>query len=244
MEQNIVPVPGPSDNPPEESLDENAEPEFPKDKLASLDEKISNLRWVVPVLPDQELECLLKVSIELSRKGLDTRSEPCQRFFREGLTISFKKILTDDAVSSWKPNIHLCINQNCLRLVELCVIKLPHDWFPLLDLLAMVFNPNNKFHTFNACKQSDTAGPCINLSEEELFARPINDLRNARGWLVDLINRFGELGGFQALLERFQTGKNLSLAVVYALIRPFGLAYEYLTPHTINKYLLPILVKV
>lgn len=76
--------------------------------------------------------------------GIDTNSEACQRFFREGLTISFTKILTDDAVSSWKYNIHLCIFQNCLRLVELCVIKLPHDWFPLLELLAMLFNPNNK----------------------------------------------------------------------------------------------------
>lgn len=211
--------------------------------MASLDEKISNVRWVVPVLPDQELECLLKASIELSKKGLDTKSEACQRFFREGLTISFKKILTDDAVSSWKPNIHLYINQNCLKLVELCVIKLPHDWFPLLDLLAMVFNPNNKFHTFNASRQSETAGPTCNLSEEELFARPLSDFRNARGWLVDLINKFGELGGFQLLLERFQSGKNLNVALVYALLRPFGLAYEYLTPHTISKYILPILVR-
>lgn len=199
---------------------------------------------MVPVLPEQELECLLKASIDLSRKGLDTRSEACQRFFREGLTISFTKILTDEAVSSWKPNIHACINQNCIRLVELCVIKLPQDWFPLLELLAMVFNPNNKFHTFNASRQSETAGPNSNLSEEELFARPLNDSRNSRGWLVDLINRFGESGGFKMLLERFQCGKNLSVAVVYALLRPFGLCYEYLTPHTINKYIIPVLVSI
>lgn len=76
--------------------------------------------------------------------GQDVRSEACQRFFREGLTISFTKILTDDAVNSWKHNIQHCILQNCERLVELCVIKLNQDWFPLLDLLAMVFNPNNK----------------------------------------------------------------------------------------------------
>lgn len=76
--------------------------------------------------------------------GLDTRSEACQRFFREGLTISFTKILTDDAVNSWKPNIQLYIYQNCQRLVELCVVKLNQDWFPLLDLLAMLFNPNCK----------------------------------------------------------------------------------------------------
>lgn len=120
------------------------------------------------------------------------------------------------------------------------MVKLPHDWFPLLDLLAMVLNPNNKFHTFNTPRQSETVG--ANVSEEELFARPSADLRNPRGWLVDLINRFGELGGFQLLLDRFQSGKNLSVSVVFALLRPFGLCYEFLSPHTISKYILPILV--
>lgn len=52
------------------SNEEITEPEFPHIKLASLDEKISNLRWVVPVLPEQELECLLQVSIDLAKKGL------------------------------------------------------------------------------------------------------------------------------------------------------------------------------
>ncbi len=39
----------------------------------------------------------------------DTRSEACQRFFREGLTISFTKILTDEAVSGWKYEIHVSV---------------------------------------------------------------------------------------------------------------------------------------
>lgn len=154
----------------EEGNQQRLEPEFPHTKLATLDEKISSPRWVVPVLPEQELECLLQASIDLCKKGkflpfqdrfssrisvlnsyqvniflgIDVQSEACQRFFREGLTISFTKILTDDAVNSWKLNIHNCIHANCERLVELCVLKLDEDWFPLLDLLAMVFNPNNK----------------------------------------------------------------------------------------------------
>ncbi|XP_044752373.1 probable ubiquitin carboxyl-terminal hydrolase FAF-X [Coccinella septempunctata] len=233
-------VPGSSDDALQVQND-MVEPEFPHDKLTSLDEKISNIRWVVPVLPEQELECLLKVSTELAKKNLDTKSEACQRFFRESLTISFNKIIQDDAVSSWKPNIHFCIQQNCLKLVELCVAKLPHDWFPLLDLLAMIFNPSTKFHTFNSARSSETAGPNCNLSEEELYARSSSDIRNPRGWLVDLINRFGDLHGFHILLERFQSGNNLSVSIVYALIKPFGFCYEYLTPHTIHKFMLPIL---
>lgn len=241
ISENQTALSGITENNPSEINEDNAEPEFPHNKLASLDEKISNVRWVVPVLPDQELECLLKVSIDLAKKNLDIRSEACQRFFREGLTTSFTKILTDDAVSSWKPNIHTCIYQNCLKLIELCVAKLPYDWFPLLDLLALVLNPNNKFHTFNANKPSDTVPPSANLSEEELYARPLPDFRSPRGWLIDMINHFGELQGFHQLLERFKSGKNLGVSIVFSLIRPFGLCYEYLTPHTINKFILPIL---
>ncbi|XP_023706840.1 probable ubiquitin carboxyl-terminal hydrolase FAF-X isoform X1 [Cryptotermes secundus] len=223
-----------------EDNSEVTEPDFPHAKLALLDEKISSPRWVVPVLPEQELEVLLQASIDLCRKGLDVHSEACQRFFREGLTVSFTKILTDDAVNSWKFNIHHCIYQNCERLVELCVVKLSQDWFPLLDLLAMVFNPNNKFHTFNGTRPSETVSPGSNIPDEDLYAQLPPDTRTPRGWLVDLINRFGNLGGFQILLERFQSGKNLTVSVIYALIRPFGLCYEFLTVHTIVKYLMPI----
>ena len=40
------------------------------------------------------------------------RSEPCQRFFRDGLTTSFTKILTDEAVSGWKFEIHVSDLEN------------------------------------------------------------------------------------------------------------------------------------
>ena len=42
--------------------------------------------------------------------GRDTEVEACQRFFREGLTLSFNRILTDDAVSTWKPDIQVYIH--------------------------------------------------------------------------------------------------------------------------------------
>ncbi|XP_066599991.1 ubiquitin carboxyl-terminal hydrolase 9X [Prorops nasuta] len=219
---------------------QQGEPDFPVAKLNMLHEKISSPRWVVPVLPEQELECLLQASIELCKKGIDVQSEACQRFYREGLTISFTKILTDDAVNTWKLNIHNCIKANCERLVELCVWKLRDDWFPLLDLLAMVFNPSNKFHAFNATRISDIVPIGTDIKDEEYFARSPPDSRSPRGWLVDLINCFGNLDGFEILLSRFQSGRNLTVPVIYALIRPFGLCYELLTVHTIVKYLMPI----
>lgn len=43
---------------------------FPEAKLKALEEKISHPRWVVPVLPEQELEALLVAATELAAKGI------------------------------------------------------------------------------------------------------------------------------------------------------------------------------
>lgn len=53
----------------EDSNQLHGEPDFPVSKLNMLHEKISSPRWVVPVLPEQELECLLQASIDLCKKG-------------------------------------------------------------------------------------------------------------------------------------------------------------------------------
>ena len=75
-------------------------------------------------------------------------------------------------MSSWKPEIHKCILRNSERLLELIVCKLSQDWFPLLDLLAVLFNPNNKFHTFNSNRPPETYSLDTPIADDELFARP------------------------------------------------------------------------
>ncbi|XP_053562456.1 probable ubiquitin carboxyl-terminal hydrolase FAF-X [Bombina bombina] len=228
---------GQGDTPPQL---EDEEPAFPHTDLAKLDDMINRPRWVVPVLPKGELEVLLEAAIDLSKKGLDVKSEACQRFFRDGLTISFTKILTDEAVSGWKFEIHRCIINNTHRLVELCVSKLPQDWFPLLELLAMALNPHCKFHIYNGTRPSETVPAGVQLAEDELFARP-PDPRSPKGWLVDLINKFGTLNGFQILHDRFMNGSALNVQIIAALIKPFGQCYDFLTLHTVKKYFLPII---
>ncbi|XP_069354342.1 ubiquitin carboxyl-terminal hydrolase 9X isoform X2 [Maniola hyperantus] len=183
---------------------------FPEAKLKALEEKISHPRWVVPVLPEQELEALLIASMELATKGEDVNNAHCQRFYNDALTVSFTKILTDDAVSSWKNNIQQCVRSNCEKLVKLCAMKLDDPRF--LHLLYMVFNPGNKFHTFNASRTCEglsicnisTTGGQGSTQESEVFARS-QDHRTPRGWLVHLINVFGQAGGFVKLRERFES---------------------------------------
>ena len=213
---------------------------FPVQKLSKLEELISNPRWVIPVLPKAELEVLLDYSIQLAKLRLDTESEACLRFYRDGLLVSFTKIMTDEAVSNWRQDIHKCILKNCERLIELCVLKIFDDWFPTLELLAMVLNPANKFHVYNASRQSEEKfdGP-PGSPDFEPFAKSV-DPRQPRGWLVDLINRFGFFGGFERLSERFKTNENLTVPLIHALVRPFGNCHELLTPKAVNLYLLPI----
>jgi ubiquitin carboxyl-terminal hydrolase 9/24 len=64
-----------------------------------------------------------------------------------------------------------------------------------------------------------------------------------KGWLIDCINRFGDLGGFDKILTRFLSSETkLTISVVVALLKPWGLCYEYLTQSTIKKYFAPIIV--
>ncbi|MGH0117788.1 UNVERIFIED_CONTAM: hypothetical protein FKN15_039959 [Acipenser sinensis] len=100
---------------------------------------------------------------------------------------------------------------------ELCVAKLSQDWFPLLELIAMALNPHCKFHIYNGTRPSETVPAGVQLAEDELFARP-PDPRSPKGWLVDLINKFGSLNGFQILTDRFMSGQALNVQIIAALI--------------------------
>lgn len=207
---------------------------FPVTKLTSLNIKISSPRWVVPVMPEQELECLLNAAIKLSQVGVDSECEPCLKFYRDELSTSFIKILTDEAVNSWKYNIHHCILMSCGKLLHLCALHMKDDNPYLLELLGIVMDPENKFHTHNASRHPElyvaqtqqpstsatpssvgtgaataptaTAEHWGTLTDSQIFARPPPEPRSPKGWLVDLINRFGQMGGFDNLLERFNIG--------------------------------------
>lgn len=41
----------------------------------------------------------------------------------------------------------------------------------------------------------------------------------SQGWLVDLINKFGTLNGFQMLHDRFMSGQALNVQIIAALIK-------------------------
>lgn len=73
--------------------------------------------------------------------------------------------------------------------------------------------------------------------EKDVYAA-LPDSRCLRGWLISLINKFGSLGGFQKLLDRFMKGPPLTVPLIAALLKPFGLCYEYLAQWTVETYFL------
>lgn len=168
------------------------------------------------MLPDQELESLLNYTIKLTIAGIDQECEACIRFYRDEMTTSFTKILSDDAVSSWKINIHNNILILCGKLLQLCALHMRADNSYMLELLAIVFDPENKFHSHNAhnaARQSElftVHGSMAADSNWNQFAKSPLEPRPPKGWLVDLINTFGQFGGFEQLLERFNLGFALS----------------------------------
>ena len=80
----------------------------------------------------------------------DTECELCQRFFRDGLTTSFNRILTDEAVTSWKPDIQVCVCvacRMCLFYLEYCMLYIGGGggWGSLyvIDLSYMMWCQNS-----------------------------------------------------------------------------------------------------
>ena len=92
----------------------------------------------------------------------------------------------------------------------------------------MVLNPANKFHGYNSSRPSEFKLPSpprqaqdpddLN-SHEEAYAC-VNDGPYSKGWLVDLINRFGHHGGFAKLADRFSADNMATLTVplIHALV--------------------------
>ncbi|XP_065841242.1 ubiquitin carboxyl-terminal hydrolase 9X-like isoform X2 [Oscarella lobularis] len=224
----------PPSSPPPSTTENVGEADFPVKVLQKLDDSLNRTKWIVPVTPRGDLEVLLLAAIQLCKRGLDSQSEPCQRFFRDGLYSSFVKILTDEAVCSWKAEIQQYIQENNLRLVQLCVLKLNDDVLHLLDLLAMVLSSSSRFHLVNNAKTSENSDYAFS---DVVYAKPTEP--KPKGWLVDLVNAFGSYNGFDVLRKRVLEGSNLNVQIMAALIRPFGGCADVLTLECLQKYVIP-----
>ncbi|VDM98577.1 unnamed protein product [Thelazia callipaeda] len=98
--------------------------DFPPGVLFRFYDQINRARWVIPVLPDQELETLLEISIVLIRRGADKKSTLFESFLDNGLVLVFDKLMNDEAMKDWKIDIHRCIWLNIARFLVMFTEKL------------------------------------------------------------------------------------------------------------------------
>ncbi|CAH8591225.1 unnamed protein product [Dicrocoelium dendriticum] len=138
------PYSSPTDPSLSESVD-TAQSGFPSQAWTTLNNCLSMTKWVVPVLPDSQLETLLKASIELAKLGKDTDCSMCKDFYSFGLLTSFYKTFQDGAVDGWDCQILHYIYMNALLAIELCAIKAADDCLPILELQSILFSPDSRF---------------------------------------------------------------------------------------------------
>ncbi|NXT36642.1 UBP24 hydrolase, partial [Pelecanoides urinatrix] len=105
------------------------------------------------------------------------------------------------------------------------------------------FNPDNEYHFKNRMKVCQRNWAEV-FGEGNMHAvSPISSFqKEPHGWLVDLVNRFAELGGFSAIQSKLNS-EDIELGAISALVQPFGVCAEYLNSSVVQPMLDPIIHK-
>ncbi|XP_026201108.1 ubiquitin carboxyl-terminal hydrolase 24 isoform X6 [Anabas testudineus] len=220
--------------------------EFPTTNLYELESRVFTDHWSIPYKREESLGKCLIASTCLARHGLADADENCKRFMDRCMPEAFKKLLTSNAVHKWGTEIHEGIYNMLMLLVELVAERVKQDPVPvnLMAVLTMAFNPDNEYHFKNRMKLCQRNWVDVFGEETNMFAvSPSNTYqKEPHGWLVDLVNRFGELGGFTAIQTKLNT-EEIEIACVSALVQPLGVCAEYLNSSLVQPMLDPVIHK-
>uniref|UniRef100_A0A672FKN3 ubiquitinyl hydrolase 1 n=1 Tax=Salarias fasciatus TaxID=181472 RepID=A0A672FKN3_SALFA len=220
--------------------------EFPTTNLYELESRVFTDHWSIPYKREESLGKCLIASTCLARHGLADADENCKRFMDRCMPEAFKKLLTSSAVHKWGTEIHEGIYNMLMLLVELVAERVKQDPVPvnLMGVLTMALNPDNEYHFKNRMKACQRNWAEVFGDEANMFAvSPSNTYqKEPHGWLVDLVNRFGELGGFTAIQTKLNTDE-IEIACVSALVQPLGVCAEYLNSSLVQPMLDPVIHK-
>ncbi|KAK5907307.1 hypothetical protein CesoFtcFv8_005174 [Champsocephalus esox] len=220
--------------------------EFPTTNLYELESRVFTDHWSIPYKREESLGKCLIASTCLARHGLADADENCKRFIDRCMPEAFKKLLTSSAVHKWGTEIHEGIYNMLMLLVELVAERVKQDPVPvgLMGVLTMAFNPDNEYHFKNRMKVCQRSWAEVFGEEANMFAvSPSNSYqKEPHGWLVDLVNRFGELGGFTAIQTKLNIDE-IEIACVSALVQPLGVSAEYLNSSLVQPMLDPVIHK-
>nr|XP_044995148.1 ubiquitin carboxyl-terminal hydrolase 24 isoform X2 [Jaculus jaculus] len=218
--------------------------EFPTTNLYELESRVLTDHWSIPYKREESLGKCLLASTHLATLGLSESDENCKRFMDRCMPEAFKKLLTSSAVHKWGTEIHEGIYNMLMLLIELVAERIKQDPIPtgLLGVLTMAFNPDNEYHFKNRMKVSQRNWAEV-FGEGNMFAvSPASTFqKEPHGWVVDLVNKFGELGGFAAIRAKLHS-EDMELGAVSALVQPLGVCAEYLNPSVVQPMLDPVIL--
>nr|XP_023674608.1 ubiquitin carboxyl-terminal hydrolase 24 isoform X1 [Paramormyrops kingsleyae] len=219
--------------------------EFPTTNLYELEGRVFTDHWSIPYKREESLGKCLIASTCLARLGLADADENCKRFMDRCMPEAFKKLLTSSAVHKWGTEIHEGIYNMLMLLVDLVAERVRQEPVPvgLMSVLTMAFNPDNEYHFKNRMKSCQRNWLEV-FGEDNMFAvSPTSSYqKEPHGWLVDLVNRFGEMGGFTAIQGRLNA-EEIEIGDVSALVQPLGVCAEYLNSSLVQPMLDPVIHK-
>ncbi|KAH0618572.1 hypothetical protein JD844_017919, partial [Phrynosoma platyrhinos] len=217
--------------------------EFPTTNLYELESRVLTDHWSIPYKREESLGKCLIASTYLARLGLSDSDENCRRFMDRCMPEAFKKLLTSSAVHKWGTEIHEGIYNMLMLLVDLAAERIKQDPIPvgLLAVLTMALNPDNEYHFKNRMKVCQRNWAEV-FGEGNMYAvSPISTFqKEPHGWLVDLVNRFAELGGFSAIQSKLHS-EDIELGAVSSLVQPLGVCAEYLNSSVVQPMLDPVI---
>ncbi|XP_053324952.1 ubiquitin carboxyl-terminal hydrolase 24 [Spea bombifrons] len=213
--------------------------EFPTTNLYELESRVLTDHWSIPYKREESLGKCLIASTYLAKNGLSDSDENCRRFMDRCMPEAFKKLLTSSAVHKWGTEIHEGIYNMLMLLVDLVAERIKQEPIPigLLGVLTMAFNPDNEYHFKNRMKMCQKNWAEVFGEGSSYAVSPASTLqKEPHGWLVDLVNRFGELGGFAAIQSKLSSD-DIELGAVSALVQPLGVCAEYLNSSAVQPML-------
>ncbi|XP_070535759.1 uncharacterized protein [Ptychodera flava] len=212
--------------------------QIPEDMLNTLNNtwnEGNTTKMASALSPGGEVDLLLVITIALCKTGMDRHSEMTKIFIERTLARIFKWVHDEyDVIKRERKVSEVALMERIEQLIQLIVIKLPDDCLPLLNLLAITFNPMSRFYIHHEARAPRTRASGTERQNSSNFAAS-EDANKPRGMFVDMINTFGYLGGFKIVLEKFQKSTP-TIPVIAALLRPFGQCYELLTRETVETY--------
>jgi len=219
--------------------------EFPLTNLYELDSRVFQDNWSIPYKRDESLGKCLVAATKLAAEGLLEQDENCKKFIERVMPEAFRKLLTSHATHGWQTEIQEGILLMLELFLDLLTTRMQYDPVPcsMLNTLALAFDLKNDWNHKNKGETprgrwQDTFGGSQNAKE---YARPpethLSYTREQYGWLCDLINQFGDKGGFKLIEEKFEKADNLTAKTMSALLQPLANCAELVVDGAARQYL-------